>query len=475
MFASCVAVASLAWETTGVNPPAQFPSASLAAFAPDATDQRVWMESLETVSLAPGEVLFREGDAADAMFLIESGMLAVVLEVEGAGRSELRRFGAGQFLGEMALYRSELRTATVEAVGEVKLWRLTAAKLRDVESRHPQLAIALHRHVASLLAERVSFSNMELKEPLARLAHALRGLATSDFSGTGWDRSGVAQEAQRGDEVGAVAQAMEFLASHLQQHIAALRQQTAAREAIESELRIAGEIQSSLLPPPLGVLERQRVDFSAFIKPAREAGGDLYDGFFLPDGRFFTLVGDVSGKGVSAAVFMALAAMAVRTLARKLSDPGELLAQVNLLLCERNETMQFVTACAVFFDPANGELTWANAGHPLAAVISASGVLTWLEGPRAAPLGVFEETKFVTQRHVLAPHDTLLVYSDGVPESMDADSSLFGSEKIQQCLAGGTISDSAQTVERVVAAVLSHQGDAAQADDITLVALRRVP
>jgi sigma-B regulation protein RsbU (phosphoserine phosphatase) len=433
------------------------------------------MESLETVSLPPGEVLFRESDAADAMFLIESGTLAVVLEVEGAGRSELRRLGPGQFLGEMALYRSVLRTATVEAVGEVKLWRLTAEKLREVESRHPHLAIALHRHVASLLAERVSFSNMELKEPLARLAHALRGLATSDFSDTGWDRSGIAQEAQRNDEVGAVAQAMEFLVSHLQQHITALKQQTAAREAIESELRIAGEIQSSLLPPPLSIAERQRVDFSSFIKPAREAGGDLYDGFFLPDGRFFTLVGDVSGKGVSAAVFMALAAMAVRTLARKLSDPGELLAQVNLLLCERNQTMQFVTACAVFFDPSNGELTWANAGHPLAAVISATGALAWLEGPRAAPLGVFEETQFATQRHVLAPHETLLVYSDGVSEAMNAQSTLFGSERIQQCLAGGTIADSSQTVERVVKAVLAHQGDAPQADDITLVALRRMP
>ena len=445
------------------------------AFAPDEAAQRAWMESLEAVSLAPGEVLFHESDAADAMYLIESGVLAVVLEVEGAGRSELRRLGAGQFLGEMALYRSVLRTATVEAVGEVKLWRLTAEKLREVESLHSRLAIALHRHVASLLAERVSFSNMELKQPLARLAHALRGLATSDFSGTGWDRSGVAQEARRGDEVGAVAQAMEFLASHLQEHIAALRQQTAVREAIESELRIAGEIQSSLLPPPLSAAERQRVDFSACIKPAREAGGDLYDGFFLPDGRFFTLVGDVSGKGVSAAVFMALAAMAVRTLARKLSDPGELLAQVNRLLCERNETMQFVTACAVFFDPLSGELTWANAGHPLAAVISAAGNLTWLEGPRQAPLGVFEETQFVTQRHVLAPHETLLVYSDGVSEAMDVQSNLFGSERIQQCLAAGTIPDSEQTVECVVAAVLAHQGDAAQADDITLVALRRVP
>jgi sigma-B regulation protein RsbU (phosphoserine phosphatase) len=217
------------------------------------------------------------------------------------------------------------------------------------------------------------------------------------------------------------------------------------------------------------------VDFSAFIKPAREAGGDLYDGFFLPDGRFFTLVGDVSGKGVSAAVFMALAAMSVRTLARKVSDPGELLAQVNLLLCERNETMQFVTACAVFFDPASGEIAWANAGHPLAAVISPAGNLAWLEGPRAAPLGVFEETLYVTQRHVLAPHETLLVYSDGVSEAMDAQSNLFGSERIQQCLAIAEITESAQTVEHVVAAVLAHQGDAAQADDITLVALRRMP
>lgn len=433
------------------------------------------MQYLEAISLHPGEVLFCAGDAADAMFLIDSGTLAVVLEVECAGRAELRRLGPGQFLGEMALYRSEPRAATVEAVDAVKLWRLTAAKLREMESLHPHLAIALHRHVASLLSERVRFSNMELKQPLARLAHALRGLATSDFSDAGWDRSGVAKEAKRGDEVGSVAQAMEFLVSHLQQHITALQQQTAAREAIESELRIAGEIQSSLLPSPLTAAEQQRVDFSAFIKPAREAGGDLYDGFFLPDGRFFTLVGDVSGKGVSAAVFMALAAMAVRTLARKVSDPGELLAQVNLLLCERNETMQFVTACAVFFDPTHGEITWANAGHPLAAVISASGALTWLEGPRAAPLGVFEETQFVTQRHVLAPHETLLVYSDGVSEAMDAQSNLFGNERLEQCLAGGAISTSTQTVERVVTAVLTHQADAPQADDITLVALRRVP
>ncbi|HRI15217.1 MAG TPA: SpoIIE family protein phosphatase [Verrucomicrobiota bacterium] len=448
-------------------------AASLASFAPDEASRRVWIEHLETVSLVPGEVLFREGDPADAMFLVDSGELAVVLEVDGANRSEVRRLGTGQFLGEMALYRSEMRTATVEAVGKVTLWRLTAEKLREMECVHPRLATAWHRQVASLLAERVSFSNVELKEPLARLAHALRGLAVSDFAGEAWDRPGVTQAAERRDEVGSVAQAMVFLVGRLQSYLEELRTATAAREAIESELRIAGEIQLSLLPPPLKPEERNRVDFASFIKPAREAGGDLYDGFFLPDGRFFTLVGDVSGKGVPAAVFMALAATAVRTLARNMAEPGELLAQVNRLLCERNVTLQFVTACAAVLDPSTGELAWANAGHPLPALLSPEGKVEWLDGSRSPPLGVFEETTFPTQRRVLAPGETLLIYSDGLSEAMNAQSTMFGIEGIKACLAGGAMPDSAATVARLVSAVQSHQAEAPQADDITLVALRR--
>ena len=186
------------------------------------------------------------------------------------------------------------------------------------------------------------------------------------------------------------------------------------------------------------------------------------------------MVGDVSGKGVPAAVFMALATMAVRTLARKATEPGELLAQVNSLLCERNETMQFVTAFAAIFDPATGELTWANAGHPLPAVLSPEGKLEWLDGPRSIPLrGVFDGTLYPTQRGVFAPDATLLAYSDGISEAMNAHLSLFGSEGITACLAGSPVIDSANTVARLVAAVQTHQADAPQADDITLVALRR--
>ena len=445
--------------------------AALTGFVPDEAALRVWRAHLEPITLGDGEVLFQQGEPADAMFFIESGEVAVVLEVAGASRAHVRRFGAGQCLGEIAFYRHLVRTATVEAVGGAVLWRLTADQLHQLEQHHPALALAFHRHVAVMLSERVSFSNAELKEPLARLAHALRGLATSDFSGTGWDQAGVALAAQREDEVGEVAQAMEFLVARLQEHIAALRRETAAREAIQSELRIAGEIQSSLLPPPLSADEAERLDFAAMIRPAREAGGDLYDGFFLPDGRFFLMVGDVSGKGVPAAVFMALTAMCVRTLARQIHDPGPLLAQVNRLLCERNETMQFVTAFAAVLDPATGELHWANAGHPSAAVLSATG-LAWLEGPRSAPLGVFEETAYSTQTARLTPGETLLIYSDGVSEAMNAQAVLLGDEGIERCFAAHRPGTASGVVSQLVRAVLAHEAGAAQSDDITVVAVK---
>jgi sigma-B regulation protein RsbU (phosphoserine phosphatase) len=427
----------------------------------------------EATDLSHGQVLFRQGDPAEAMYWIESGELAVILELEGGQRSEIRRIGTGQFLGEMALYRPGRRGATAEAIGEVRLRKLTAEALMNLEREQPALAATLHRQVASILTERISYSNLELKQPLARLALALRGWASNHFADSAWDHSAVARAALRDDEVGEVAQAMEFLVHRLHEHIEQLRQATAAREAIESELRIAGQIQLSLLPPPLSEAGRQRVDFAAHIQPAREAGGDLYDAFFLPDGRFFTFIGDVSGKGVPAAVFMALAAMAVRTLASQITDPGELLARVNQLLCERNETMQFVTACAAVFNPESGELAWANAGHPVPAALSPDGAIQWLEGPRAAPLGVFPDIPFPTQRRVLPPGVSMFVYTDGISEAMDRELRLFGTAGLTACLAGHIGQTSAHVVETVLAAVRAHQGDAPQADDITLAVWRR--
>lgn len=432
------------------------------------------MRYLESVELAAGAALFRQGDPADALYFVERGELAVVREVPGAGRVPVRRFGPGQCIGEMALYRREARTATVETLSPALLWRLAAAQLVLVEQTRPDLAAAMHRHVASLLAERVAFSNTELKDPLARLAHAIRGLAASRFGESDWDRAAVASAASRPDEVGAVAGALEHLVARLHAYLDELRAATARRQAIESELRIAGEIQAGFLPPPLPPDARAKVDFSACIKPAREAGGDLYDGFFLDDGRFLLVVGDVSGKGVSAALFMAVTATAIRAFAAGVREPGELVTRVNRLLCERNETLQFVTVFCALFDPATGALSWANCGHPSPLMLRADGTMTDLDAPRATPLGVFEAHAYATHHASLAPGDTLLVYTDGVSEAMDAKECLYGDDRLRGLLKGRSITSADTVVDAVLADVLAHQAEAPQADDITIVAMRRI-
>ena len=115
--------------------------------------------------MAAGDVLFRQGDPADALFFIEDGELAVMLEVPGAGRSPVRRFGPGQCLGEMALYRKDRRTATVEALTAARLRKLTASDLATMESSDPAQALAMHRHVAGLLAERVHLQQRRIEGP----------------------------------------------------------------------------------------------------------------------------------------------------------------------------------------------------------------------------------------------------------------------------------------------------------------------
>ncbi len=241
---------------------------------------------------------------------------------------------------------------------------------------------------------------------------------------------------------------------------------------MESELRIAGRIQMSFLPAPLAPAEAARVDFAAFSRPAREAGGDLYDGFFLDANRFFFVVGDVSGKGVSAALFMAVTAMCLRALASGMNTVGLLLNRVNELLCQRNDTMQFVTVLAGVLDTSTGELSWTNCGHPAPVLLGLDGSLTMLDEGRGPPAGVFDGIDYTTQHRMLRRDEVLLLYTDGVTEALDLDSALYGEERLSALLSGAGSVDARACVDRVVRDVESFARGAPQADDLTLIALR---
>ena len=449
-------------------------SDSLAPFAPDASTQALWRTHLEKIDLPAGGRLFIQGDPADSVYFIEAGELVVMLELPGAGRVSVRTFGPGQCVGEMALYRAEVRAATVEARTPVELWRLSSAALARMEHNNPAAAGVFHRHIARLLAERVAFGNTEVKEPLARLAHAIRGLAESKFAEGGWNRAGVAAALRRTDEVGSIAGALSFLETRLRAYIEELRRTTAQKEQIESELRIAGDIQASFLPPPLTQEAAKQVDFAALMKPAKEAGGDFYDGFFLDDRRFFFVIGDVSGKGVSAALFMAVAATCNRALAAAAILPGELMTRVNRLLCQRNNTGQFVTVFAAVLDTVSGELGWCDCGHPPVYVVGPGGIRTRLKDQSRPPVGVLEEIEYVTHTETIAVGETVILYTDGVSEAMNPVQNLDGDDRLTKVLGTPGTGASAQTcLDRVLTDVLTFANGAPQADDITIVTLRR--
>jgi sigma-B regulation protein RsbU (phosphoserine phosphatase) len=434
----------------------------------------VWRKHLELLRLPAGAQLFRQGEAADSMFFIESGELAVWLDLPGAERKRLRTLGPGEALGEMALYLHDNRTATVEASIDSVLWRLTANRLAAVEAAAPALAVAMHRHVVKLIAERLAYTNRHVTDPLSRLAQAIRDLAENQFSAAPDSDSRISGAASRPDEVGDIAAAIQLLHRRLQSYLEDLRRATTAREQIESELRIAGRIQMSFLPAPLSAAESARVDFAAFSKPAREAGGDLYDGFFLDERRFFFVVGDVCGKGVSAALFMAVTAMCLRSLAPDLQPVGSLLNRVNELLCQRNDTMQFVTLLAGVLDTETGELTWTNCGHPTPYIVEADGSVAVLDDGRGPPVAVVEGAEYSTQRRVLGPDQILLLYTDGVTEALNPESALYGEERLAELISEACPAGARSCVDLVVGDVETFANGAPQADDLTLIALRAI-
>ncbi|MEW6545123.1 MAG: SpoIIE family protein phosphatase [Nitrospirota bacterium] len=252
-----------------------------------------------------------------------------------------------------------------------------------------------------------------------------------------------------------------------------LRQTMEEKERIGSELRIASDIQRSILPrtfPPFP----DREDFGLYAEtiPAREMGGDFYDFFLIDEDRLGLVIADVSGKGVPAAIFMAVSRTMLKATAMQGVDPGECLRKVNNLLCPDNDSAMFVTVFYGILNTRTGELEYANAGHNVPYVLSGLGSVALLENPGGMALGVFPDNDYPVRRVRMRGSEGLLLYTDGVTEAMDGNGNLFTDARLKQLLLriqGGT---PREIVEDVIAEVRSHAAGELQADDITLLALR---
>ncbi|MDX6481986.1 MAG: phosphoserine phosphatase RsbU/P [Gaiellaceae bacterium] len=241
-----------------------------------------------------------------------------------------------------------------------------------------------------------------------------------------------------------------------------------SRERIEQELRVATLIQQNFLPKQLPDLPGWHV--SAYYRPAREVGGDFYDFVELPEGQIGLVIGDVTDKGVPAAMVMAATRSVLRASAQRVVSPGEVLSRVNELMCPDMPAKMFVTCLYGVLEPSTGRFRFANAGHNLPYVRTAEGTIELRA--TGMPLGLLPGIVYEETEAVLEPGQVMLLHSDGVAEAHSAESEMFGFPRLLDVV--GSRQDKAEVIDRVLTELdrFTPQGWE-QEDDITLVALTR--
>ncbi|MBQ7463984.1 MAG: SpoIIE family protein phosphatase, partial [Lachnospiraceae bacterium] len=276
-----------------------------------------------------------------------------------------------------------------------------------------------------------------------------------------------------GDETEDLWLTMRDLEQNFRTSMQKLEGITAEKERIDTELSIAARLQSDMLPKVFPAFpERQDFDLFAFMKPAKEVGGDFYDFFLTDDDHLALVMADVSGKGVPAAMFMVVARTMIKnlSLSEGCESPGRILETVNNNLCENNDECMFVTVWLGCITLSTGELKWASAGHEYPALCRTGGNFELIKDIHGPGLGTFEDIAFEEQSITLGKGDLLFLYTDGIPEATDEGGNIFGTERMTEALDKSReekgLRDMASSVKSSVDAFVK---DTPQFDDITMM------
>ncbi|MBQ1637423.1 MAG: SpoIIE family protein phosphatase [Bacteroidales bacterium] len=299
--------------------------------------------------------------------------------------------------------------------------------------------------------------------PLAKLAEEADYIASGNF-----DRPMPVRK--RNDEIGVLSQSFVHMQSSLVRHIQELTESTASRERMERELQIARNIQMGMVPHDFDL--GKKVDLYASMVPAREVGGDLYD-CFVQDDKLYLCIGDVSGKGVPASLFMSVARAMFRVVARQGLAPAEIARRINDTVSEKNDQMIFVTMFLAAVDLKTGVMEYCNCGHNAPVLFP---------GPDKAPafldclsntaLGIESGFDYEGQRVDDMRGKILFLYTDGLNEAENADHEQFGNDRMLACLGDGPFLDARSLIDRLSEAVASHVAGAEASDDLTMLCLR---
>lgn len=373
-------------------------------------------------------LLLREGTTGDLFYILLDGQAEII---KALGTEDERLLGireAVSLIGEMSLFsQNGLRTASVRAHTALRVLEMTRADFDALLRRQPTLAYDLVRALSVRLEESENLALRDLREKNLQLTKAYEDLKAAQ------------------------AQIIE-------------------KEKLERELQVASKIQMSILPRQLPKLAGY--DFGARIVPMSAVGGDFYDFIPLGDDMLGIAVGDVSGHGVPAALFMALTVTLLRAEACHDCSPSEVLRNVNRHLLNLNDEGMFVTVLYGVLNRTTREFSYVRAGHELPLLCKTDGELVQPSLGRGQILGLLSDPVLPEQTLALASGSTLLLYTDGVIEAIDEHAEMFGEERLQQAVDANCISSAQVLCERILESVTAHSRAVAQHDDITLTCVQ---
>jgi serine phosphatase RsbU (regulator of sigma subunit) len=394
------------------------------------TDQlEALFANLTELRYEAGTVLVWEGELGDTFCVILEGQADVLKAIHTINEQALDRIGQGGFFGEMSLLsRSGLRTASVRAQTELRVLEMNREQFTTLLERQPAVAYEVLCQLSARLEATTSNAIRDLTERNERLAQAYADLKAAQ------------------------AQIIE-------------------QEILERELLQAQEIQRSMLPLDLPRLAGYEI--GARMVPARMVGGDFYNVMELDDDHVALVLGDVSGKGIPAALFMALTSSLVRAEAlADLDSPAAVLCEVNEHLCAMNAKGMFVTLIYGILQRSTRQFAYVRAGHELPLLWNCSGEVVELPEGKGQFLGIFNPPLLDLNRVELPKGSTLLLYSDGVTEARNTQGEFLEDSGLSEIVPGLLDSTAQVLCDRLVQFIHDFTGDQLQADDITLLAVK---
>ena len=391
----------------------------------------------------------------------------VVKEIRGNSQVDFDRQtqdSSGLFLGtvaggeESAIYYTTIKANnwTFMVVWPIEKYLKDQSSMRKLF-----LVLAIGGYIIILII--ILLISFRVAKPLKELAIAARKLGRGNFNVT------IPQITGR-DEISEFAGAFSNMLTELKDHIE--RQKDMKR--IERELDLARNIQLSMLPGSEHDenSDDDRHELAPFLLPAKEVGGDFYDFFKIDNDHLCVVIGDVSGKGVAAALFMMVARIILRTTTKNLKSIVDAFNRTNFALAKRNKLNMFVTVWAGIIDLRTGHIDFASAGHNPPAIRHSDGSVEFIKSKAGLVMAAMEETIYKPQTYDLKKGDTLFLYTDGVTEATNSNNVLFGDNRLLATLKMGGERSTADTCSLVKKEIDNFVQDAPQFDDITMLAIK---